>query len=101
MEKIRELKRQKEKEEEKRNEEFRIKKQQMVDLRARKEEEKFKEKQDQRQILIDKQIAYLTNLKNREDEILDKQVKEAETKQNNQMMEKKRKFDEFKVKRNH
>ena len=49
-------------------------------LRKDKEESKFQEKQMTRQKLIDKQTEYLANLKNREDEILNKQVAEAEEK---------------------
>ena len=90
-------KRIKEQLEEKKIEEFAIKKQEMVDLRKRKEQEKFQEKQRQRQILIDKQIEYLNNLRNKQDEILEKQVKEAEDKRNLELAERQRKFNEFKV----
>jgi hypothetical protein len=69
----------------------------MVDLRKRKEQEKFQEKQRQRQILIDKQIEYLNNLRNKQDEILEKQVKEAEDKRNAELADRQRKFNEFKV----
>ena len=41
---------------------------------------KFKEKQESRQRIIDKQVAYLSQLKNKEEEILNKQVAEAEEK---------------------
>lgn len=97
LEKLKEVKKIQEQEVIKRNEEFAIKKQQMVDLRKRKEAEKFKEKQDTRQKLIDKQIEYLNNLKSKEDEILNKQVKEAEEKKNKEIEEKQRKFNELKV----
>ena len=98
LEKLKEVKKLEELEEIKKNEEFGLKKQQMVDLRKRKEQENFKEKQDLRQKLIDKQVEYLKNVKNREDEILNKQVKEAEEKQNKQTQEKQRKLNDFKVK---
>lgn len=97
LEKIKEKKRIKEQLEEKKIEEFAIKKQEMVDLRKRKENEKFQEKQRQRQILIDKQIEYLKNLQNKQDEILTKHVKEAEEKKNNELLEKQRKLNDFKV----
>jgi hypothetical protein len=83
--------------EEKKIEEFAIKKQEMIDLRKRKEEEKFNEKQRQRQIIIDKQVEYLRNLKNKQDDILKKHVQEAEEKRNNELAERDRKFREFKV----
>ena len=46
------------------------KKEALEKLRRDKEEQKFQEKQMTRQKLIDKQIAHLSQLKNREDEIL-------------------------------
>jgi len=41
--------------------------------------------------MIEKQIEYLSQLKNREDEILNKQVAEAEEKANQLFLEKERK----------
>lgn len=96
LEKLKELKRQKEKVEEKKIEEFAIKKQQLGDLRKRKEEEKFKEKQDRRQKLIDIQIEKLKQIKNREDEILAKNVKEAEEKRVRNEEDKRQRFLELK-----
>jgi hypothetical protein len=96
LEELKLMKKQKEKEEEKKIEEFAIKKQQMADLRKRKEIEKFNEKQHTRQKLIDKQIEYLKSIKNREDEILNKQVKESEEKKARELEEKKRRFNELK-----
>ena len=52
----------------------------MDQLRRDKEESKFQEKQMTRQKLIDKQAETLKNMKSREDEILNKQVAEAEEK---------------------
>jgi hypothetical protein len=97
LEKLKEVKKQKTKEEEKKIEEFAVKKQQMQDLKKRKEEERFREKQSQRQKIIDQQVEYLQNLKNREDEILSKQIKEAEEKKAKQEDEKQRRFNELKV----
>ena len=55
----------------------------MEKLRRDKEESKFLEKQMTRQRLIDSQAAHLASIKNREDEILNKQVAEAEQKASN------------------
>jgi len=96
LEKQKEILRQNEREHERKIEEYSVKKQQMVDLRKRKEEEKFKEKQKQRQMLIDKQAEYLKNLKNREDERIAHQVKEAEEKADKAREEKRRRMEELK-----
>jgi len=50
-----------------------------------------------RQKLIDDQIAYLKNLKNKENEILEKQVKEAEEKKENERQEKLKRMNELKM----
>lgn len=100
LEKIREQNRVKEALELKKIEEFAIKKEEMDNLRKRKEEEKFQEKQRQRQQIIDKQIEYLKNLKSNQDAILAKHIKEAEEKRNNELAERDRKFREFKVRIN-
>lgn len=47
--------------------------------------------------MIDKQIEYLSNLKNREDEILNKQVAEAEEKASRLFEEQERKRYEMKL----
>jgi hypothetical protein len=62
----------------------------MDKLRKDKEEQKFKEKQETRQKMIDQQIEYLSQLKNRDEEILNKQVADAEEKAHNLFMEKER-----------
>ena len=46
--------------------------------------------------MIDKQIEHLKSLKNREDEILNKQVAEAEEKANKELEEKERRRREMK-----
>lgn len=97
LERMKEMKKLKDQIEEKKIEDYAIKKQEMIDFRKKKENEKFKEKQRQRQILIDKQIEYLKNLKDKQDEQLNKQVKEVEEKRNNELAEKQRKLNEFKV----
>jgi hypothetical protein len=89
------IKKQQEKEEEKRIEEFAVKKQQMIDLRKRKEIENFQNKQGERQKLIDRQIEHLKQIKNKEEEILAKQVKEAEEKRNKELEEKEKRRNEM------
>ena len=73
------------------------KKQDIADLKIRKENEKFLEKQRKRQVMIDQQIMYLKGLQNKEEEILEKQKQESDKKFNDELTEKKRRFDEFKV----
>ena len=80
LEKLKEEKKRKELEEDKKIEEFAFKKQQLEDLRKKVENDKFKEKQAQRQKLIDAQIEYLTKLKNQEDARIEKSIKESEEK---------------------
>ena len=92
LEKLKEEKRKKELEEDKKIEEFAFKKQQLEDLRKKVENDKFKEKQAQRQKLIDAQIEYLTKLKNKEDARIEKSIKESEEKK---QAEEKKKQDRF------
>jgi hypothetical protein len=75
-----EVVKQKNRAEERRIEEFRQAKEQLVDLKKTKEQERFLEKQAIRQKLIDKQADYLKNMKSKEEQILDKQQKENELK---------------------
>lgn len=98
LEKIREELRMKEKEEDDKIEQFRKNKEDMINLRAQRENEKFKEKQAARQKIIDTQIENLKKIKNREDEILNKQIKEAEIKAEEIERIKKEKRDALKVK---
>lgn len=72
--------RQKEIEEEKKVEDFALKKDRRDKLRRDKEEQKRKQKQMERQKLIDRQIEYLHNKVSNEDKILNKQINEAEEK---------------------
>lgn len=69
----------------------------MADLKKQKEEERFQEKQKSRQKIIDKQIEYLSQLKNREDEILSKHKQEADKKYNQELNDKKDRFNTLKV----
>lgn len=70
----------KEKEEEKRIEEYAAKQEALHHLKKTKEAERFKAKQEVKQKLVDKQIAELMKLRDQEEEILNKQVAEAENK---------------------
>jgi len=69
----------------------------LADLKKQKEEERFQEKQKSRQKIIDKQIEYLSQLKNREDEILSKHKQEADKKYNQELNDKKDRFNTLKV----
>jgi len=84
-------------EELKKIEEFAIKRQQFADFKKRKEEERFQEKQNSLQKIIDKQILYLAQLKSREDEILGKHKQEAEKKYNQELSDKNKRFNDLKV----
>lgn len=68
----------------------------MTQMRKDKEEQKFKEKQETRQRLIDRQMEQLMSIKDRQDEILNKQVEEAEIKAQNLFEEKERRRFEMK-----
>ena len=70
----------KEQEQEAKIEEYARQKAALDQLKKDKEEQKFQEKQRTRQMLIERQAEILKNMKNREDEILNKQVEEAEVK---------------------
>ena len=70
----------KEREDEKKIEEYGHKKAALDQLKKDREEQKFREKQETRQRLIERQAEVLRNMQNREDEILNKQVGEAEEK---------------------
>ena len=82
--------RKKEIEEDKKIQEFAFKKQQLADLRKKIEEEKEREKQKQRDKLEAAQLAYYNSLKKNENEILEKNIKEA----NNRKEEEERKAKE-------
>ena len=70
----------KEKEEEKKQKEYAVQKERLDQLKKDREEQRFLEAQRVRERLIQQQAEYLSNLKNREDQILNKQVGEAEEK---------------------
>ena len=97
-----EVKRQKEllkernREEERKIEEFAITKEQMLDLKKKKEKERNIEKQAVRQKMIEKQTEYLRNLKSRENEILDKQQREVEDKKQKLLDEKTKRLNDLK-----
>lgn len=70
----------KELEKEKEIEQFAKRKDEVMEMRRMREELKFKEKQDARQKIIDAQVARLKAIKDKEDAILNKHIKEAEIK---------------------
>jgi len=88
-----EVVKQKNREEEKKIEEFALAKEQLTNLKKRKEEEMFQEKQKVRQRLIDKQVEYLKGMKNKEDQVLEKQKKESDEKDARELEEKMRRFN--------
>jgi len=85
----------KELEEEKKIEAFAARKQEIAEMRRMREDLKFKERQDARQKIIDAQVERLRALKNREDEIINKQIKEAEIKAEENERIKKEKRDQL------
>ena len=86
----------KEKEEEKRILEHAKKREALEHLKREKQDERFKAKQDVKQKLIDRQIAELTKIRDQEEEILNKQVAEAENKATQLFEEKERRRMEMK-----
>lgn len=72
----------KEKEEDRRIEEYAQKKEALEHLKKEKEAERFANKQNIRQALIDRQIQDLMKIRDQEEEMLNKQVAEAENKAN-------------------
>ena len=100
LEQRKEEQKKKEIEENKRIEEFNIKKQQQNDLRKKVVNEKLKERNLGIQNLIDRQTAYLnlmkTQNKNKEDELIQKTIKERDEKREKEEKEKKERFDHIK-----
>lgn len=87
----------KEQEEEQRILEHSKKKEALDHLKKTKEEERFKIKQAAKQKLIDRQIAELMKVRDQEEEILNKQVAEAENKAASLFEEKERRKREMKA----
>ena len=87
----------KEQEEEKRQEEYAKKRDALEHLKKTKEAERFKAKQLIKQKLVDKQIAELMKLRDQEEEILNKQVAEAENKASHLFEEKEKRRLEMKA----
>ena len=100
LEQRKEEQKKKEIEENKRIEEFNIKKQQQNDLRKKVVNEKLKERNLGIQNLIDRQTAYLnlmkTQNKNKEDELIQKTIKERDEKREKEEKEKKERLDHIK-----
>jgi len=59
---------------------FAKRKEEILEMRKLREELKFKERQDARQKIIDAQVERLKKIKDREDEIINKHIQEAEMK---------------------
>jgi len=87
----------KEKEEERRIEEHAAKQDALNHLKKTKEEERFRQKQQVRQKLIDRQIEDLMKVRDQQEEILNKQVAEAENKATALFEEKERRRAEMKA----
>ena len=85
----------KEIEEDKKIQEFAFKKQQLEDLKKKIEEEKQKEKQKQRDKLEAAQMAYYNSMKKNENEILAKNIKEAEDRNAEEARKEKEKRDKM------
>jgi hypothetical protein len=86
----------KEKEEEARILEFAKKRDALEHLKKTKEEERFKQKQAIKQQLIDRQIAELMRVRDQQEEVLNKQVAEAENKAAEEFEKKERRKREMK-----
>ena len=67
-------------------------------MRKLREQEIFRQKQEQKQKLIDAQTKRLAEIKKKEDEILNKQIKEAEIKAEQAELIKKQKQEQLKSK---
>ena len=80
--KIKEAERLKEVEEEKKIEAFAKKREQLDNLKKEREEKRFKDKQETRQKMIDRQIKELQALRDNQEEVLNRQVAEAEDRAN-------------------
>jgi hypothetical protein len=100
LQELRRKEKEREREEEAKIEEYSKKKEQILEMRRVREEMKFNEKKAVRQRLIDAQAARLAAMKNREDEILNKQIKEAEIKAEEVERIKREKREELMVPKN-
>lgn len=93
LKKHREVLKLKNAEEERKIEEYAVAKEKLQELKKKREGEIFAEKQMVKQRIIDRQVEYLKNLKNKEDQILDKQKKEAEEKKSREEEDKRKRFN--------
>lgn len=82
MMKMKEAERRQEVEEEKKIEAFAQKREHLESLKKEREEQRFATKQQTRQAMIDKQIEDLRALKDNQEEVLNRQVAEAEDRAN-------------------
>ena len=101
LQKLREVERLKGIEEDKKIEIYAKEKQAKIDMRKARELERFKEKQAAKQRLIDKQVAYLKQLKDEEDSRISSQIKEAEIKKQLMMQEREEKRRKLKREMDH
>lgn len=94
VKKEKELKRQKDLEEEQKIAKYAEEKERMSALMKQREEERFNAKQEMRKKMIDKQYEVLSNIRNTEEQRLERQVAEAEEKEKQKFEEKERKMKE-------
>jgi len=95
LEEIRRREKEKDLQKEKEIEVFAKRKEEVMEMRKIREEIKFKERQDARQKIIDAQVEQLRRIKNKEDEILNKHIKEAEIKAEENERIKKEKIEQL------
>lgn len=86
-----------EKEEERKVLEYAVEKDKLMNIRKKREEDKFKEKQAQRQEMIQKQIEVLRNMKSNEEKRLQKETEEIEEKEQKIFEQKLKREDEMKA----
>ena len=79
---MKEAERLKEIEEEKKIEAFAEKRERLENMKKEREDQRFKDKQETRQKMIDRQIEDLRALKDNQEEVLNRQVAEAEDRAN-------------------
>ena len=96
LNKHKEIVKERNREEERNRQDFANAKEQLLNIKKQKEKELFQNKQMIRQRLIDKQVENLKNVKNKEDQILDKQMKEVEDKKKKEFEEKMRRLNMMK-----
>jgi len=94
VKKDKDLKKLKDAEEEKKIKDYAEQKERTANLMKQREEDRFNAKQEMRRKMIDKQYEILSNIKNMEEQRLERQVAEAEQKEKEKFEEKERKIKE-------